>query len=101
MSASSKPSWNGGLPARQPCRRGRLKAARLPARKALEEFDFTFQPSVKKTVVEHLGHLYFMPAPFEEPGSGDPSAQPVTARNAPMSRSSASGGYAASRCPSP
>jgi hypothetical protein len=35
----------------------------LPASKALQEFDFTFQPSVKKTVVEHLGHLDFLPAP--------------------------------------
>jgi DNA replication protein DnaC len=36
--------------------RGRIKAARFPARKTLEEFDFTFQRSVKKIVVEHLGH---------------------------------------------
>ena len=28
---------------------GRIKAARFPARKTLEEFDFTFQRSVKKT----------------------------------------------------
>ena len=27
----------------------RIKAARFPARKTLEEFDFTFQRSVKKT----------------------------------------------------
>jgi IstB-like ATP binding protein len=33
----------------------RIKAARFPARKTLEEFDFTFQRSVKKQVVEHLG----------------------------------------------
>jgi DNA replication protein DnaC len=38
----------------------RIKAARLPARKTLEEFDFTFQRSVKKTVVEHLGQLDFL-----------------------------------------
>src|SRR5213075_2976197 len=31
---------------------GRIKAARFPARKTLEEFDFTFQRSVKKTIVE-------------------------------------------------
>jgi DNA replication protein DnaC len=37
----------------------RIKAARFPARKTLEEFDFTFQRSVKKTVVEHLGQLDF------------------------------------------
>jgi len=40
----------------------RIKAARLPARKTLEEFDFTFQRSVRKTVVEHLGQLDFLHA---------------------------------------
>jgi DNA replication protein DnaC len=39
---------------------GRIKAARFPARKTLEEFDFTFQRSVKKPVVEHLGQLDFL-----------------------------------------
>jgi DNA replication protein DnaC len=38
----------------------RIKAARLPARKTLEEFDFTFQRSLKKAVVEHLGQLDFL-----------------------------------------
>jgi DNA replication protein DnaC len=37
----------------------RIKAARFPARKTLEEFDFTFQRSVRKTVIEHLGQLDF------------------------------------------
>ncbi|MBV9197724.1 MAG: ATP-binding protein, partial [Solirubrobacterales bacterium] len=41
---------------------GRIKAARFPARKTLEEFDFTFQRSVKKMVVEHLGQLDFLHA---------------------------------------
>jgi DNA replication protein DnaC len=39
---------------------GRIKAARFPQRKTLEEFDFTFQRSVKKTVIEHLGQLDFL-----------------------------------------
>src|SRR6202050_1133305 len=39
---------------------GRTKTARFPARKTLEEFDFTFQRSVKKTIVEHLGQLDFL-----------------------------------------
>jgi hypothetical protein len=39
---------------------GRIKSARFPARKTLEEFDFTFQRSVKKQVVEHLGQLDFL-----------------------------------------
>ncbi len=38
----------------------RIKAAHFPARKTLEEFDFGFQRSVKKTVVEHLGQLDFL-----------------------------------------
>src|ERR671935_1003023 len=41
---------------------GRIKTARFPARKTLEEFDFTFQRSVKKQVVEHLGQLDFLHA---------------------------------------
>ena len=38
----------------------RIKAAKFPARKSLEEFDFTFQRSIKKTVIEHLGQLDFL-----------------------------------------
>lgn len=38
----------------------RIRAARFPARKSLEEFDFTFQRSIKKPVVEHLGQLDFL-----------------------------------------
>ena len=38
----------------------RIKAARFPARKSLEEFDFTFQRSIKKPVIEHLGQLDFL-----------------------------------------
>src|SRR5213075_332920 len=41
---------------------GRIKAARFPAHKTLEEFDFTFQRSVKKQVIEHLGQLDFLHA---------------------------------------
>jgi len=40
----------------------RIRAARFPARKTLEEFDFSFQRSVKKTVIEHLGQLDFLHA---------------------------------------
>jgi DNA replication protein DnaC len=35
---------------------GRIRSARFPACKTLEEFDFTFQPSVKKTMIEYLVH---------------------------------------------
>src|ERR1700735_5753360 len=40
----------------------RIKAARFPARKTLEEFDFTFQRSIKKQVIDHLGQLDFLHA---------------------------------------
>jgi DNA replication protein DnaC len=40
----------------------RIKAARFPARKTLEAFDFTFQRSIKRQVVEHLGQLDFLHA---------------------------------------
>ena len=40
----------------------RVRQARFPARKTLEEFDFSFQRSVKKTVIEHLGQLDFLHA---------------------------------------
>jgi DNA replication protein DnaC len=40
----------------------RIKAARFPARKTLEEFDFSFQRSIKKTLIVHLGQLDFLHA---------------------------------------
>jgi len=40
----------------------RIRQARFPARKTLEEFDFTFQRSVRKQVIEHLGQLDFLHA---------------------------------------
>src|ERR671924_1694671 len=40
----------------------RIKAARFPARKTLEEFDFTFQRSVRRQVIDHLGQLDFLHA---------------------------------------
>ena len=41
---------------------GRIRAARFPQRKTLEEFDFSFQRSVKKTLIQHLGQLDFLRA---------------------------------------
>ncbi len=38
----------------------RIKAARFPARKTLEEFDFAFQASLKREAVLHLGQLDFL-----------------------------------------
>jgi DNA replication protein DnaC len=41
---------------------GRIRSARFPARKTLEEFDFSFQRSVKRTLIQHLGQLDFLAA---------------------------------------
>src|SRR5271154_1980045 len=38
----------------------RIRAARFPSHKTLEEFDFSFQRSVKKQVIEPLGQLDFL-----------------------------------------
>src|SRR5680860_41582 len=38
----------------------RIRSARFPARKSLEEFDFKFQTSIKRQVAEHLGQLDFL-----------------------------------------
>lgn len=38
----------------------RLRAARLPQRKTIEEFDFDHQRSVKRELVAHLGTLDFV-----------------------------------------
>jgi DNA replication protein DnaC len=40
----------------------RVKAARLPARKALEDFDYDHQRSVRREVIAHLGALDFVDA---------------------------------------
>src|SRR3712207_7603872 len=36
---------------------GRIRAARFPARKSLEEFDFDHQRSLKRETIAHLGTL--------------------------------------------
>ena len=40
----------------------RIRAARFPARKALEDFDFEHQSSVRREVIAHLGALDFVEA---------------------------------------
>src|SRR5439155_1361109 len=39
---------------------GRIRAARLPARKSLEEFDFDHARGLKREVISHLGTLDFV-----------------------------------------
>src|SRR5436190_933986 len=41
---------------------GRIRAARFPARKSLEDFDFDHQRSLKREVISHLGTLDFVEA---------------------------------------
>src|SRR5262245_51532589 len=41
---------------------GRIRAARFPARKALEDFDFDHQRSLKRDTIAHLGTLDFVTA---------------------------------------
>jgi DNA replication protein DnaC len=41
---------------------GRIKAARFPARKSLEEFDFDYARGLKRDVIAHLGTLDFVAA---------------------------------------
>jgi DNA replication protein DnaC len=40
----------------------RIRAARFPARKTLEEFDFDHQRSLRRDVIAHLGALDFVAA---------------------------------------
>ena len=39
---------------------GRIRAARLPARKSLEEFDFSYARGLKRDLIAHLGTLDFI-----------------------------------------
>src|SRR3954463_2050074 len=39
---------------------GRIRSARFPARKSLEEFDFDHQRSLKREAIAHLGTLDFV-----------------------------------------
>src|SRR5207248_1276734 len=39
---------------------GRIRAARLPARKSLEEFDFSYARGLKRELIAHLGTLDFV-----------------------------------------
>src|SRR3569623_3559074 len=41
---------------------GRIRAARFPARKSLEEFDFDHARGLKREVIAHLGTLDFVTA---------------------------------------
>jgi hypothetical protein len=76
---------------------GRIRAARFPARKSLEEFDFDHQRSLKRETIAHLGTLDFVASKenvvflaHPEPGrptcpsaSGSGPARPDTGSRSP------------------
>src|SRR5215510_12285940 len=41
---------------------GRIRAARFPSRKSLEDFDYDYQRSLKREAIAHLGTLDFVTA---------------------------------------
>jgi DNA replication protein DnaC len=57
---------------------GRIRAARFPSRKSLEEFDFDHAPGLKRDTIAHLGTLDFVTAKdnvvfLGPPGTGKPT----------------------------
>lgn len=63
---------------------GRIRAARFPARKSLEEFDFEHARGLKRDLIAHLGTLDFVVAKdnvvFLPRTRGDPQARPAPGR---------------------
>src|ERR671921_2534616 len=51
---------------------GRIRAARFPARKSLEEFDFDHARGLKRDLIAHLGTLDFVTAKDNVPLLGPP-----------------------------
>jgi DNA replication protein DnaC len=75
---------------------GRIRAARFPARKSLEEFDFDHARGLRREVIAHLGTLDFVTAKdnvvfLGRPGTGKthlpPASRSEPARPATASRS--------------
>lgn len=56
------PASSGRWPPESPTAGGRIKAARFPARKSLEELDFDHARSLRREVIAHLGTLDFATA---------------------------------------
>ena len=59
----------------------RIRAARFPARKTLEDFDFDHQRSVRADVVAHLGALDFIEARSNAVFLGPPGTGKATCRS--------------------
>jgi DNA replication protein DnaC len=57
------PACNARSPPGSPTAgQGRIRAARFPARKSLEDFDFDHARGLKREVIAHLGTLDFVTA---------------------------------------
>ncbi len=58
----------------------RVKAARFPAVKTLDDFDFTLQPSADRTLIAHLAQLDFLAEATEHrvPGTARARARPIS-----------------------
>jgi hypothetical protein len=59
----------------------RIKAARFPARKTLEDFDFAFQTSLRRETVLHLGQLDFLAGKENVILLGPPGTGKTTSRS--------------------
>jgi IstB-like ATP binding protein len=57
---------------------GRIRAARFPARKALEDFDYDHQRSLKREVIAHLGTLDFVAGIGNHRYQNPPNTQPAS-----------------------
>lgn len=53
---------------------GRIRAARFPSHKSLEEFDFTYARGLKRDLIAHLGTLDFVTAKDNVVFLGPPKA---------------------------
>ncbi len=59
----------------------RIRAARFPARKTLEDFDFDHQRSLRREVVAHLGALDFVEARHNVVFLGPPGTGKMVCRH--------------------
>jgi DNA replication protein DnaC len=76
---------------------GRIRAARFPARKSLEEFDYDHARSLKREVIAHLGTLDFITARenvvfLGPPGTGKTHCETAAGDHGACRRASLDGG---------
>lgn len=68
-------------PAKLTAVKGRIRAARFPSRKSLEEFDFDHQRSLERDTIIHLGTLDFITARENVVFLGPPGTDKTTCRS--------------------